>query len=99
MTAATTASPMPVFPLVGSTRVEPARSAPRRSASSIIDRAMRSFTLPPGFWDSTLARIVALPARAIRARRTSGVFPMRSSTLSAIRGRPVIGSGLMAQMW
>ena len=63
MTAATIARPIPVFPLVGSTRVEPGWSAPRRSASSIMDRAIRSLTLPPGFWDSTLARMVALPGR------------------------------------
>ncbi len=101
MTAATIARPIPVFPLVGSTSVEPGWSVPRRSASSIMDRAIRSFTLPPGFWDSTLARMVALLAGAIRPSRTSGVLPIRSRTLSATRGRPAIGSppGLIGQMW
>ena len=53
-TAATMASPMPVLPLVGSTIVAPGLSTPRRSASSTIATAIRSFTLPPGLRDSTL---------------------------------------------
>ena len=76
MTAATIASPIPVFPLVGSTSVEPGRSVPFFSASSIIERAIRSLTLPPGFCDSTLARTVALPEGGRRFSRTSAVLPI-----------------------
>ncbi len=89
-----------MLPLVGSTSVEPGRSVPRRSASSIMARAIRSFTLPPGFWDSTLARIVALPARAIRPSRTSGVFADQIE--DAVGDSRTPGhrlSGSWAQMW
>src|SRR5215510_7661554 len=78
------ARPIPVLPLVGSTMVEPGRSTPRRSASSTMDRAMRSFTLPAGLSDSILATTAAPPARGRRRRRTIGVPPIRSSTESAI---------------
>ncbi|OGO67432.1 MAG: hypothetical protein A3H36_07735 [Chloroflexi bacterium RIFCSPLOWO2_02_FULL_71_16] len=44
--AAAIARATPVFPLVGSTIVPPGLSSPRRSASSIITRPMRSFTEP-----------------------------------------------------
>ena len=44
----TQASPTPVLPLVGSMMVAPGRSRPCFSASSIIARATRSLTLPPG---------------------------------------------------
>jgi hypothetical protein len=42
------ASEMPVFPDVGSRIVCPGWIAPRASASSIIERATRSFTEPVG---------------------------------------------------
>ena len=54
-TAATSARPMPVLPLVGSTMVPPGFSLPKRSASLIMFRQMRSLMLPPGLNDSTLA--------------------------------------------
>src|SRR5881409_4062798 len=54
---------MPVLPLVGSTIVAPGRSAPRRSASSIIATAIRSLTLPPGLKNSSFASTTAPPAR------------------------------------
>ena len=54
---ATIASPTPVFPLVGSIMVAPGFSAPRASASSIIERATLSFTLPAGLKASSLAII------------------------------------------
>jgi hypothetical protein len=48
LTAATMASPMPVLPDVGSMITLSFVSTPRRSASSIIARPMRSLMLPPG---------------------------------------------------
>ena len=49
LAAATMASPMPVFPDVGSTSVVVAGSmSPARSADSIMRRPMRSFTLQQG---------------------------------------------------
>jgi hypothetical protein len=55
---------------------------PAFSASSTMRSAMRSFTLPPGFRYSTLARTVAeIPAVTFR-KRTSGVLPINSTTLS-----------------
>ena len=53
--AATAASPIPVFPLVGSMIVAPGFSTPFSSASSIIASAIRSFTDPAGFRYSSLA--------------------------------------------
>src|SRR4029453_18128119 len=86
-TAQTMASPIPVLPLVGSTTVAPGRSAPRRSASSIMATAMRSFTLPPGLSDSSLPSTVAPPGRGMWFSPPSGVAPIRSSTEPATRGR------------
>ena len=74
------ASPMPVFPLVGSTTVEPGLSTPRRSASSIMPTAILSLTLPPGLSDSILASTTAPPALGSRLSLTSGVPPTASST-------------------
>src|SRR5207247_859215 len=45
---------------------------------------IRSLTLPAGFSDSIFPSTSATPAGVTRASRTSGVFPIRSSTLSAI---------------
>jgi hypothetical protein len=76
---------MPVLPLVGSITVPPLASRPLRSAASIIERQMRSFTEPPGFCCSIFAQMVARqsgsPSRRIR---TSGVSPMSGRTLSTI---------------
>src|SRR5437588_328587 len=77
------ARPTPVFPDVGSTIVPPGRSFPSRSAASIIDRAMRSFTLPPGFMNSSLATSRQRIPRPIRSSFTSGEFATRSSRDSA----------------
>mmetsp|Transcript_33965 Transcript_33965/g.69344 ORF Transcript_33965/g.69344 Transcript_33965/m.69344 type:complete len:309 (+) Transcript_33965:315-1241(+) len=83
--AATIASPMPVFPDVGSTRVVlPGAMSPRLSASVIIDRAMRSFTELAGLDDSSFATTSASAPSTTRLRRTRGVPPMRSRTESAI---------------
>src|SRR5262249_50848707 len=62
---------------------------PRRSASSTIASAIRSFTLPAGLSDSILPRIVAPPGWGTRLSRTIGVAPTRSSTDAAMRGRPL----------
>ncbi len=59
LAAATLASPMPVLPLVGSMMVAPGLSSPFRSASSTMDSATRSFTLPAGFKYSSFAKITA----------------------------------------
>jgi len=70
------------LPLVGSTIVPPGWSRPDFSASSTIRSAIRSLTLPPGLKYSTLASTVAeMPSVTLR-RRTSGVLPINSTTLS-----------------
>ena len=71
--AAAIARPTPVLPLVGSTIVPPGRSRPRRSASSIIRRPIRSLTDPPGFSCSIFATIVGRSPFPTRDRRTSAV--------------------------
>ncbi len=66
-----------MLPLVGSTIVPPGRSSPLCSAASIMRRAIRSLTDPPGLKYSTLARTVAwMPAVTLRSL-TSGVLPTR----------------------
>ena len=82
----TNASPTPVLPLVGSMMVPPGLSIPRCSASSIIARAMRSFTLPAGLKYSSFAISRAPdffdapePESSMR-----GVPPTRSVSLFAI---------------
>ena len=78
------ARPNPVFPLVGSMMTLPGFRMPFCSASSIMLRAMRSFTLPPGLKNSTLATTCAcaffLAAR--RCRSTRGVRPTSSVSFS-----------------
>jgi len=74
-----------VLPLVGSTIVPPGCSCPDSSAASIIRVAMRSFTEPPGLRYSTFASTSGAsgPRWAVsERRRTRGVLPMRSTTLS-----------------
>ena len=66
LAAATMASPIPVFPLVGSTIIPPGFRRPCRSAASIMLRPMRSFTLPPGLNDSNLTSISGQPFFGIR---------------------------------
>src|SRR5882757_7691342 len=81
------ANPTPVLPAVASTIVPPGRSTPRRSASSTRPSAARSFTLPPGFRNSSFAHISAqgsVPlACSSRRRRNIGVSPTSSNTFSA----------------
>ena len=65
-----------MLPDVGSTIVPPGRSAPDRSAASIMRSAIRSFTEPPGLKYSTLARTVAGTPSVTRLSLTSGVLPI-----------------------
>src|SRR5579884_4379031 len=78
---------MPVLPLVDSRTVTSGVSFPSRSAASIIATPMRSLTLESGLKYSSLQTICALTPLGIRFRRTSGVFPINSVTLLAIRIR------------
>ena len=66
---------MPVLPDVHSTIVPPGLSFPSRSAASTMASPMRSFTLPPGLKNSTLARTGAGQPRAVARSRTRGVLP------------------------
>src|SRR5437764_7205116 len=75
---ATSASEIPVLPLVGSSSSCPGS----RCASSTILSATRSLTEPVGFWPSSLAQIVR-PGGERRWSSTSGVSPIRSSRLLA----------------
>ena len=81
------ASPTPVLPLVGSTMVPPGFRRPSRSAARIISSAGRSLAEPPGLVVSIfMVSIDGMPwISLMRFRRTSGVSPMRSITLSAMR--------------
>src|SRR5437773_10501337 len=69
---------IPVLPLVGSRMVLSDDRSPLSSAAPIIYSAMRSFTLPVGFWPSSLAYISTPDFGEKRARRTSGVLPTAS---------------------
>ena len=76
-----------MLPEVGSIMVAPGFKIPFFSASSIIASAIRSFTEPAGFKYSSFPKIVAsfTPASAeYRFSFNKGVFPIRSSALSAI---------------
>ena len=75
----------PVLPEVASTIVPPGPSSPRASASSIMARAIRSLTLPPGLNHSSLAKMRAAAAGDSACSSTRGVSPIASSTLPAGR--------------
>ena len=78
---------MPVFPLVGSTRVvTPALMWPASSAAAIMLYPMRSFTLLHGSITSSLAATSATQPSVILLRYTMGVHPISCVTLSAGRG-------------
>ncbi len=75
------AKPKPVLPDVGSTMVYPGSIRPCFSAASIIWMPMRSFMLPPGLRNSSLAKIVhGMPSVNLFSLST-GVFPIRSRML------------------
>ena len=69
------ASPMPVFPLVGSTMSVSGVIFPAFSAASIIATPIRSLTDQSGLKFSSLATTVALASPTTRRRRISGVWP------------------------
>ena len=73
---------MPVLPDVGSISVAPTRNRPLRSASSTIERAMRSFTLPAGLPPSSLPRTSRPHSSDSLRSRSSGVSPIKSLMLS-----------------
>ena len=77
------ASPIPVFPLVGSIMTVPFLRRPFSSASFIMAFAILSFTLPAGLKYSSFARSVAfMPNSSVRFESsTIGVFPTRSFIL------------------
>ena len=81
-TPAIAASAMPVLPEDGSMIRCPGFNLPSEIACSIMDLAMRSFTEPNGFWLSSLAmsRTRGFGDRLLTS--TTGVLPMRSSTLA-----------------
>ena len=74
------ASPMPVFPDDGSSRVWPGFSVPSASAASTMALAMRSLIDPPGFWPSSLATMRTPGVGLSWLTSTSGVLPIRSRT-------------------
>src|SRR5688572_21595378 len=76
------ARPMPVLPEVGSTIVPFGFRAPELSASSIIDKAMRSLIEPPGLARSDFTQTSASPNR--RLTRIWGVRPIVSNMLPAL---------------
>src|ERR1051326_7856422 len=76
------ASPSPVLPDVHSTIVPPCFRRPSFSAASTMARPMRSFTLPPGLKNSSLASTGQGRSFATRRSRTSGVRPTVSRMLS-----------------
>src|SRR4051794_9212701 len=76
------ASEIPVLPEVGSRIVQPGRSVPSFSASTIIRSAARSLIDPVGFWSSSLAQSRTSGEGESRGSPTSGVPPTVSSRLS-----------------
>ena len=73
-------NPIPVFPEVGSMMVSPGFSNPSCSAFSIILRAIRSFTLPPGLKNSSFTNTSAESSGTILFNLTIGVLPINSVT-------------------
>src|SRR5579863_10159758 len=78
---------MPVFPAVASTIVPPETNFPSCSARLMIPIAARSFTLPPGFRYSSLAKTSADPGGTNRFNCNIGVSPTNCVMSSATRRR------------
>src|SRR5438067_8696206 len=78
---------MPVLPVVPSMMVMPGRKVPLRSAASTMAGKIRSLTLPEGPKYSSLTRICVAEPSSTRRKRTIGVSPPVSRTLSATRSR------------
>ena len=69
------ASAIPVLPLVASTIVPPGGRLPSRSAATIIDRPIRSLTLPAGLRSSSLKYTAPGRSASSVLGRISGVAP------------------------
>jgi hypothetical protein len=78
---------MPVFPDVGSRITRSGVSSPLASASSIMARAMRSFSEPVGFCPSSFAHRRTDGFGESRDSPTSGVSPMASRMSPAFMWR------------
>src|SRR5437879_4622565 len=78
---------MPVLPPVYSTTVIPGLSMPRRSARSIIDRAIRSVYDPVGLQYSSFTSTCAAPSGTIVRSRADGELAMACS-IPVRRTRP-----------
>src|ERR1022692_4219615 len=90
---------MPVFPLVLSRMVRPGASRPDLSPSSIIRRAGRSFTEPPGLRNSALAYTATSGHSSSKRRmRSNGVLPMRSVIVSPIALGTSVNAGSTASL-
>src|ERR1700731_3044197 len=77
---------IPVFPLVASMMVLPGTNAPLLRPASIIPKAGRSFTDPPGLNHSALPQISTFSnSRPMLASRSKGVLPMRARMDSPAR--------------
>ena len=72
------ASAIPVFPLVASISLVPAFMSPRSSALRTILSAGRSFTLPPGLFPSSFAKMRTLGFGLSFLISAIGVLPIRS---------------------
>ena len=81
LAAATEASPIPVFPEVGSIMTVPAFMSPRSSASFKIAFATLSLTEPAGLKYSSFAKIFAFKSSvfSIFVSSSSGVSPISPS--------------------
>ena len=79
------AMPIPVLPLVGSTKtLRPGAISPRASAASIMFIAARSLIEPPGLEASNFTYTVAPTSSLSRSSLISGVSPMVALTCSVI---------------
>src|ERR1700738_1855879 len=77
---------MPVFPLVASIMVLPGTNAPLLRPASIIPKAGRSFTDPPGLNHSAFPQIsTSSNSRPMLASRSRGVLPIRARMDSPTR--------------
>src|SRR5258705_2131631 len=85
-TAAASAMPIPVLPLVGSISVSPGWMRPFSCASSTMRLPMRSFTEPPALRYSHLASSSQPVSGPMLRNRTMGVEPMASRMESRILG-------------
>jgi hypothetical protein len=89
--AAASARPMPVLPLVGSISVSPGFMRPSASAISTMRSPIRSFTLPPAEKNSHFATSSQRRPADKRLMRTQGVPPTKSSADAEMRARGAAG--------